>query len=222
MLEKYYPYYIGEQEPSNYQCLSAAPLWVCQSHEFGKKLGRALKDLHELSNNSKIYKNDSFAKFAKQAPLNLTFLQKYKQCKKLLKSHQIIFESCGFPISIIEEVFFSFEAMEISDEPVLIHGHLSCEDIILTENSEFSGIKNWQASHLGHRGTDLAIAWLIFEEPVAKSFFQAYGQVEESQFELSLFQSLYSSLSGLVSAVESKNEHLRQWMEFALKKAIGL
>ncbi len=219
MLEKYYPYYIGEQEPANYQCLSAAPLWVCQSHEFGRKLGRALKELHELSNNSKIYKRDFLVK---QPSSNVAFSQKYKQCKKLLKSHQATFESCGFPISIIEEVFFSFEGMEISGEPVLIHGHLSCENIILTENLEFSGIKNWQASHLGNRGTDLAIAWLIFEEPVAKSFFQAYGQVEESQFELSLFQSLYSSLSGLVTAVESKNEHLRQWMEFALRKAIGL
>lgn len=217
MLEKYYPYYIGETKHSNFQALSDTPLWSCQSHEFGKKLGEALKQLHDLPTNKKVSIEDRFAQ-----QLSETYLTEFKRCKKFLKSNELIFECQGYPIQIIEDVFFSYEDLQIEDENVYVHGDLSCEQIILNKNYEFSGIKNWQNFHVGNRGRDLSIAWLILEEPVAKTFFKTYGQVEESQFELSLFQSLYSSLLGFVQAHKTGNEGLKQWMGFALKKSIGL
>jgi len=191
------------------------PLWTCQSIEFGKGLGRALRELHQVPISGQIPESRIRA-----VP---SFHQSLKECKKIWTQQESAFEVAGFPIVVLEEVFMGFEGIgssQAANEKVSLHGRLQCQNIFLNEKAEFSGFRFGEKQY-GNRGHDLAVAWMIFEEPVAKAFFETYGPVDETQFELSLFCSLSQSIQLLSLGSQMNDENLKQWSTFALRKSLG-
>ncbi|MEK6775003.1 MAG: phosphotransferase [Bdellovibrionota bacterium] len=213
--ESKYLYCLSEDRKETSLKLSEQVLWSCQSLEFGRKLGLALKELHNIPVHSKsLVKN-------KIIP-NPSFSERLKHCENLWRKHENQFEEVGLPIAVLREIFMGYEDLEVENEEVLLHGNLSCQQVMLSENFEFIGLSDWGESYVGNRGLDISLAWMIFEEPVAKAFFTSYGPIEESQFELSLFQSLYYPMVMLPHCFKIQDENLKQWTAFALRKAIGL
>lgn len=213
---KTYPFHFVGFPRSAENPLSSQPLWSCQSLDFGRDLGLALKELHQLSVDSK------FLGAKKMTRPELSFSQRLKHCEGLWRKHEGQFEEVGFPIAVLREIFMGYENLEVENEQVPIHGNLFSRQILINEKMNFVGFKDWGSVHLGDRGLDLALAWMIFEEPVAKSFFNSYGPLEESQFELSLFQALYHSVVMLPYCFKIQDENLKEWTVFSLRKSIGL
>lgn len=210
-----YPFYFVGSRKSSYQTLTELPLWSCQSLEFGQELGLALKQLHQV-------RTKKSGTQSPRTPSFLRFSERLSRCENLWRKYEAQFEEAGFPTVVLREVFMSYENLEAGHELVPVHGNLYSRQVLLDAEMNFIGLQDWGNMQMGDRGLDLALAWMIFEEPVAKAFFDAYGPVKEVQFEISLFQALYHSMVMLPYAFRAKDENLKQWTIFSLRKSIGL
>ncbi len=211
-----FPFHFVGAKKTAYKSLVEQPLWSCQSLEFGEELGLALKQLHQIPSRSSAKQKQL------KTPAFLRFSERLQRCENLWRKHEAWFEECGFPTSVLREVFLGYEDLQPGHELVPIHGNLYSRQVLVDEQFNFVGLQDWGNMQMGDRGLDLSLAWMIFEEPVAKSFFNAYGPIEEAQFEISLFQALYHSVVMLPYSFRTQDENLKQWTIFSLRKSIGL
>lgn len=105
---------------------------------------------------------------------------------------------------------------------VVAHGDLDARHLLADEQGDLTGLIDWGDVHAGHRSTDLGIVFELLPVDARTSFWQAYGEVDETIEWRARFRALDHALAVLVWALAVENRPVIRESVFALTQASSL
>lgn len=76
---------------------------------------------------------------------------------------------------------------------VLCHGDLYARHVLIQDRVPV-GIIDWGDVHRGDPATDLACAWLLFDDDIRDTFWDAYGRLDDATHDRARFRALFSGV----------------------------
>ncbi|MDA9271866.1 phosphotransferase [bacterium] len=143
------------------------------------------------------------------------------RCKENLTNYEKYFLELGFDKKTLLGTIASLPHLTFKeDKKSYLHGDLYSRHVMVNSSAFTpSGLIDWGDTHIGHPGIDLEIG-MIFTEEAFQTFLHAYGDIDDSTFNLLLFHTFCRHMSFLPYACEKNRPHLKQWASMVLTKVI--
>ncbi len=143
------------------------------------------------------------------------------RCKENLIRYEAYFLELGFDKKALLETIALLPSLTFKeDKKAYLHGDLYSRHIMVNpETFQPSGLIDWGDIHIGHPGIDLEVS-MIFKGEAFQTFFQAYGEITDSTYNLLLFRTFCRHMSFLPYTCEKNRPHLKQWAAMVLARAI--
>ncbi len=158
-------------------------------HDNAEALGAFLGALHSLT----AERATSFG----AGPDLFGHLELERRSKQTLERLDAL-ESFGFALDFRALRLRAESSRDIALAPLacLVHGDLYARHLLVDERDRLCGVIDWGDVHIGHPGTDLAIARGYLPERSEARFRDAYGhRIDDSTWALAGFQALYSAVA---------------------------
>jgi len=172
-----------------------------ERHALAPALGRFLRALHDIRPD---LASDHGAGFDAMRRLDIPYRSAQTIQRLAYLSQHHLFDLVQDLLAIVRTVPTNYSPRQ----DVLVHGDLYSRHLIIDDAGQLVGVIDWGDMHLGDPATDLMVGWILFPPNARPAFFDAYGKVDSTVWQIARFRALNHTVCTIPYAHQTRDDEL--------------